>query len=89
MHDGGAATLGDVLDHYSRGGRTIAAGPLAGNGRDNPLKDKLVHGFYMTARNKSDQIAFLESLTDRSLLREMALSDPWPAESVKPNPSPE
>jgi cytochrome c peroxidase len=83
MHDGSAATLGDVLDHYSIGGRTIAAGPLAGNGHDNPLKDKLVHGFYMTARNKSDLIAFLESLTDRSLLREIALSDPWPGESVK------
>lgn len=88
MHDGSAATLGDVLDHYAKGGRTIATGPLAGNGHDNPLKDKLVHGFYMTARNKADLIAFLESLTDRGLLREMALSDPWPAESGKRNPSP-
>lgn len=80
MHDGSAASLGDVLDHYASGGRTITAGPMAGVGHDNPLKDKLVHGFAMTARNKADLIAFLESLTDDSLLRNAELSDPWPSE---------
>jgi cytochrome c peroxidase len=78
MHDGSAATLSEVLDHYASGGRTIAAGPLMGAGHDNPLKDKLVHGFHMTAGNKADLIAFLESLTDQTLLREAELSDPWP-----------
>jgi cytochrome c peroxidase len=33
MHDGSIATLEEVLDHYSRGGRLIAAGPLAGDGQ--------------------------------------------------------
>jgi cytochrome c peroxidase len=79
MHDGSAATLVDVLDHYAAGGRTITAGSLAGVGHDNPLKDKLVHGFNMTARNKADLIAFLEALTDRDLLQEPELSDPWPS----------
>jgi cytochrome c peroxidase len=79
MHDGSAATLADVLDHYASGGRTIPTGPLAGVGHDNPLKDKLIHGFQMTARNKSDLIAFLESLTDESLLHDPDLADPWPA----------
>jgi cytochrome c peroxidase len=78
MHDGSAATLGDVLEHYASGGRTIASGPLAGVGHDNPLKDKLVHGFTMTARNKADMIAFLEALTDQGLLHDPELSDPWP-----------
>ena len=78
MHDGSAATLGEVLDHYASGGRTITTGPLAGVGHDNPLKDILIHGFHMTARNKADLIAFLESLTDQELLREPELSNPWP-----------
>jgi cytochrome c peroxidase len=34
MHDGSAATLSDVPDHYARGGRTIVAGSLKGVGHD-------------------------------------------------------
>jgi cytochrome c peroxidase len=79
MHDGSAATLSEVLDHYSSGGRTIGTGPLAGVVHDNPLKDKLIHGFHMTARNKADLIAFLESLVDQNVLHDPGLSDPWPA----------
>jgi cytochrome c peroxidase len=78
MHDGSARTLSDVLDHYAAGGRRIGDGPNAGNGHDNPLKDKRVGGFPMTARNKADLIAFLESLTDETLLKNPELSDPWP-----------
>ena len=59
MHDGSIATLGEVVDHYSAGGRTIESGPLAGVGRDNPAKDRLVHGFPMTPQNRADLIAFL------------------------------
>jgi cytochrome c peroxidase len=77
MHDGSAATLSDVLDHYASGGRTITSGALAGVGHDNPLKDKLIHGFPLTAGNKADLIAFLESLTDQNLLHDPELSDPW------------
>jgi cytochrome c peroxidase len=33
FHDGSAATLDDVLDHYQAGGRTITSGPYAGDGR--------------------------------------------------------
>jgi cytochrome c peroxidase len=77
MHDGSAATIGDVVDHYAAGGRTIAGGPLAGVGHDNPAKDKLIHGFYMTPRNRADLVAFLESLTDDGLLRDPRFADPW------------
>src|SRR5207245_6198614 len=77
MHDGSAANLSEVLDHYASGGRTIAAGPSAGVGHDNLLKDPLIHGFRMTARKKADLIAFLESLTDQDLLGSPELADPW------------
>jgi len=77
MHDGSIATLGEVLDHYSSGGRTIATGPNAGVGSKNPNKDPRIAGFTLTAQGKSDMIAFLETLTDEDLLHDPKLSDPW------------
>jgi cytochrome c peroxidase len=77
MHDGSVPTLEEVLSHYSMGGRTIAGGPLAGAGHDNPNKDKLVRGFYMTPQNRADLIAFLNSLTDEELLHNPRFSNPW------------
>jgi cytochrome c peroxidase len=67
MHDGSVPTLEAVLDHYAAGGRA----------HDNPQKDKLMKGFDVTPRNRADLIAFLESLTDESLIRNPAFSDPW------------
>jgi cytochrome c peroxidase len=67
MHDGSVPTLEAVLDHYAAGGRA----------HENPAKDKFMTGFDMTARNKADLIAFLESLTDESLIRNPALGNPW------------
>jgi cytochrome c peroxidase len=80
MHDGSIATLGEVLDHYAAGGRTIGHGPLAGVGRDNPAKDKLIHGFPMTPQNRADLLAFLASLTDEGVTRDPRFADPWPHE---------
>lgn len=81
FHDGSAATLRDVLDHYAAGGRTIADGPYAGDGAANPYKDGLIIGFDPTEEEIADLIAFLESLSDESLLTNPAYSDPWPAGS--------
>lgn len=78
MHDGSIATLDEVLTHYADGGRTIATGPLAGIGHKNPGKDKFVHGFYLTPRNRADLLAFLNSLTDETVLHDPRLADPWP-----------
>ena len=77
MHDGSLATLGDVLDHYAAGGRTIVSGPNAGVGRLNPNKARSVHGFSMTNDEKRDVIAFLETFTDTVFLRNPAYSNPW------------
>ena len=77
MHDGSIKTLGEVLDHYAAGGRTIHSGPYAGVGHDNANKAPAVHGFSMTDQEKQDLIAFLESLTDTAFLRNPAFSNPW------------
>lgn len=78
FHDGSAATLEDVIDHYAAGGRIISEGPYAGNGARNPYKDVLIKGFEITPQEKADLIDFLESLTDQGFLTNPNYSDPWP-----------
>ncbi len=79
MHDGSINTLSEVLDHYAAGGRTITEGPHAGVGRDNPYKSGFIRGFELTDQERADVLAFLDSLTDESFLRDPALADPWSA----------
>jgi cytochrome c peroxidase len=77
IHDGSIPTLEEVVDYYAAGGRTIRGGPFAGVGRDNPAKDPLIHGFFMTPRNRADLVAFLASLTDKGVTRDERFADPW------------
>ena len=76
MHDGSMASLSEVIDFYAAGGRNITSGPHAGDGRDNPFKDSLINGFTLTAGQKQDLIAFLESLTDEQFNSNPRFSDP-------------
>ncbi|MEQ1908350.1 MAG: MbnH family di-heme enzyme [Vicinamibacterales bacterium] len=85
MHDGSIPTLETVLDHYAAGGRTIAAGAHAGVGADSPLRSGFVRGFTMSAQERSDLIAFLQSLTDQSFLTDPRLADPWPSHVSAPD----
>jgi cytochrome c peroxidase len=77
MHDGSAATLEEVLDHYAAGGRTIPTGPYAGQGHGNPYRDVRMTGIVLTLQNRQDLIAFLRSLTDTELTRDPRFSNPW------------
>jgi cytochrome c peroxidase len=77
MHDGSVKTLGEVLDHYAAGGRTIRSGANAGEGRNNPNKAPNVRPFPLSAQDKQDVIAFLETLTDSAFLRDPAYANPW------------
>lgn len=77
MHDGSIATLEEVLDHYARGGRLITSGPHAGDGAASPFKNGFVKGFAMTAQDKTDLLAFLQSLTDSTFLTDPRLANPW------------
>jgi cytochrome c peroxidase len=78
MHDGSIATLGEVVDHYAAGGRTIASGPFSGVGSKNPNKDPRIGGFPLTEQDRSDIVAFLESLTDHDVLKDPRFANPWP-----------
>ncbi len=77
MHDGSIKTLSEAVDHYARGGRLITEGPFAGDGRTSPFKDPLVSGIDLSARDKADLVAFLRTLTDKSLTTNPKLADPF------------
>lgn len=77
MHDGSIATLEEVLDHYAAGGRTIAHGPRAGRGHDNPYRDARMTGIALTSQNRQDLLEFLRSLTDSELTHDPRFTNPW------------
>jgi cytochrome c peroxidase len=76
MHDGSLATLNDVIDFYSAGGRVISDGPRHGDGRTHPLKSPFVKGFVLTAQERVDLLAFLDALTDRAFIENRELGEP-------------
>jgi cytochrome c peroxidase len=80
MHDGSVATLDEMLDHYAAGGRTIADGPYAGVGADNPYKSDLIEPFTLTPGERADLHALFESFTDHAFLTNPAYADPWLAD---------
>jgi cytochrome c peroxidase len=76
MHDGSLATLEQVVDHYAAGGREITAGPNAGDGRANPLKDPTVDGFRLSSEQRDQLVAFLHALTDESFIKRAVSQKP-------------
>lgn len=80
FHDGSAASLDEVIDHYAAGGRTLELASGRSVGAANPYKDSLVGGFRLTESERSDLIAFLRSLTDETFVSNPAFSDPWPVD---------
>lgn len=68
MHDGSMATLDEVIRHYERGGR-----------RRGPHTSPLLAGFRLTAQERRDLIAFLESLTDMGVTTDPRFADPFAA----------
>ena len=58
MHDGSFRSLGQVLDHYSSGGKK------------HPNQSEIITGFHLSEENRSDLLNFFNSLTDTTYLRE-------------------
>lgn len=77
FHDGSAQTLEEVVSFYEAGGRVIDIGPNKGDGRRNPHKSGFVQGFNLTQQERTDLVNFLKSLTDRTLLTNSELSNPF------------
>lgn len=60
MHDGSMETLEEVLDHFASGGL------------EHPNKSEMIRGFEMSIEQRSQLIAFLESLTDSTFITNRA-----------------
>jgi cytochrome c peroxidase len=73
MHDGSMATLDEVLRHYERGGR-----------QRGPYTSPLLAGFRLTPQERRDLIAFLESLTDRTISSDARFSNPFMNKEARP-----
>lgn len=56
MHDGSVASLSAVVEHYDSGGK------------NHPHRSPLVRPLGLTAQEKADLVAFLESLTDEKFV---------------------
>jgi cytochrome c peroxidase len=72
MHDGSMATLEEVIRHYERGGRNRG-----------PHTSPLLAGFRLSAQERRDLIAFLESLTDPAVTTDPRLADPFPRQETR------
>ena len=77
MHDGSVATLEEVLAFYAAGGRNIASGAHAGDGRANPLKSDLITRIDLSAQEQADIVAFLRTLTDHEFLSNTRHANPF------------
>jgi cytochrome c peroxidase len=51
---------------------------------DNPNKTPSIKGFTLTASQRADLVAFLNSLTDEAVLRDPPFANPWPATRQSP-----
>lgn len=71
MHDGSIVTLEEVLDHYAAGGRAALRGDAS------PLVSEKIHKFVLTADEKRQMIAFLNSLTDEEFLTSLSHTTPF------------
>lgn len=71
MHDGGLATLEEVVNHYAAGGRF-----------DHPNKSHILRRFSLTEGDRHDLVEFLKSLTDEELLHDPRWRDPWQTASA-------
>ena len=73
MHDGSIPTLTAVIrDHYAVSGRAARSAKGA-----SPMRSSLIAGFELTNQEVSDVVAFLNSLTDESFVRNPKHADPW------------
>lgn len=57
MHDGSIASLENVIEHYSLGGKK------------HPTQNKIISPFKLSENEKNDLIAFLRTLTDTSYMK--------------------
>jgi cytochrome c peroxidase len=77
MHDGSMATLEEVMELHSNGGRNVIEGEYAGDGTTSPLLHDFITAKHFSAQEKADLIAFLEALSDENFINDPKISNPF------------
>jgi cytochrome c peroxidase len=77
MHDGSMATLEEVIELHSNGGRNVSEGEYQGNGIASPLKHDFITAKHFSAQEKSDLLAFLNALSDEEFINDPRFSSPF------------
>lgn len=78
MHDGSMATLEEIIDLHSNGGRNVTTGPYIGDGRNNPyIESENIGARNFTEQQKADLVAFLKALTDQEFITNPKLANPF------------
>jgi cytochrome c peroxidase len=85
MHDGSMATLEEVIELHSNGGRVITSGVNAGDGRTNPYQDADFASRNFTTEQKDDLVNFLKALSDREFINNPKISNPFKFSASKLN----
>lgn len=80
MHDGSMATLREVIELHSNGGRNIIDGNNSGNGITNIYKSDFITPKNFTEQEKDDLENFLKSLTDTDFITNPKISNPFEEE---------
>ncbi|MFZ1452254.1 MAG: MbnH family di-heme enzyme, partial [Ferruginibacter sp.] len=83
FHDGSAASLTEVIEAYSNGGRKIEDGIYKGDGSKNPYKHAFISGFSISAADKINLINFLQSLSDTGFINNPAYQNPFSYDETK------
>ena len=67
-----------VLQHYAEGGRNCIDKECTSKDKNNPRTSGFISGFSLSQKEIEEMLAFLNSLTDCSFIKEEKYSNPWP-----------
>jgi cytochrome c peroxidase len=76
MFDGSVETLDDAVRIHLDGGRSVASGPNAGDGRRNVWRSPLLKPRTLSEERTKDLLAFLRALSDETLASDPCLRPP-------------
>jgi cytochrome c peroxidase len=83
LHDGSSASLNEVINIYTNGGREINEGINKGNGKLSRYKHHLIKGFFISEIDKINLHNFLLSLSDSSFIQNKNYQNPFTEDETK------
>ncbi len=83
MHDGSMASLNEVIDLYTNGGRKITDGINKGDGTKNKYKHPFINQISITEEEKKNLLSFLVTLSDATFIKNEEYQNPFVEDETK------